>query len=195
VANLFDAWPVPGSVVEAGRRYQFEPWHALALGGGLLAIALLSRIRGPRPSFATAAEGFATPTDETLCDPTEKTGTRAFANYVMRNFGGFDLGIVRACDPAAGATAKPSGHHSGRAWDWGVAGANVDGLLDLLFEDDGELIRRAGITYIIYNGVIWNAWTRTWQPYTGKNPHTDHVHFSFSTPGALGQTSFYHALG
>ena len=42
---------------------------------------------------------------------------------------------------------------------------------------------------------IWRAYKALegWQPYTGSNPHTDHVHFSFSWAGAKKQTSFWTA--
>jgi hypothetical protein len=29
-----------------------------------------------------------------------------------------------------------------------------------------------------------------WRPYVGTNPHTDHIHFSFSWAGARKQTSY-----
>jgi hypothetical protein len=57
-----------------------------------------------------------------------------------------------------------------------------------------ELARRAGIRTIIYERRIWNAGSRAWEPYTGKNPHTDHIHFGFSRAGGAGQTSLYHYL-
>ena len=40
---------------------------------------------------------------------------------------------------------------------------------------------------------IWRAYKPWlgWQPYDGSNPHTNHVHFSFSWAGADQQTSFW----
>lgn len=169
--------------------YRFEPWHALALGGGVLGLALLAKGSGAaaRRRFASAAEGFASLEDESSCTQLEVRGTELFRDFVLRTYGGTDLGIFRACADA------PSGHYSGRSWDWGTLSGNadVDGLFRYLFANNGEILRRAGITYLIHNQQIWNARSQVWQPYTGPNPHTDHVHFSFSTPGALGQTSFY----
>ncbi len=41
-----------------------------------------------------------------------------------------------------------------------------------------------GVKYIIWNRRSWNPQRGTWAPYTGSNPHTDHVHITFnSTPG------------
>lgn len=174
------------------RGYVFQPWHALALGGGLLGIAVLSRLggTGPRIAFRGPAEGYAPLEAETLCEPGERPGTRAFANFVMKYFGGGDYGITRDCGGAL------SGHTAGRAWDWNttVGQPKVNALLEWLFANNDEVIRRAGIMYLIWNRRIWNTRSRTWQAYTGASPHTDHVHFSFSRAGALGQTSFYRSL-
>lgn len=167
--------------------YRFEPWHALAIGGGVLGLGLLIKGGGAKRSFKGAAEGFSSLEDETSCAQLRARGTESFRDFVLRNFGGADLGIFRACADA------PSGHYSGRSWDWGTLSGNadVDGLFRYLFANNAEVIRRAGITYLIYNRQIWNARSQTWSAYNGANPHTDHVHFSLSTPGALGQTSFY----
>lgn len=124
---------------------------------------------------------------ENICDPTEKPGVVMFRRWVMQHFGGTDMGIIRACG------GKNSGHTAGRAWDWGILqnSPQVDRLLEALFANQDELIRRTGIMYLIYNRRIWNTRSKVWQNYTGENPHTDHIHFSFSEAGAMGRTSFY----
>ena len=64
----------------------------------------------------------------------------------------------------------PSEHKEGRAWDWGVAATNA-----------GDR-RRIWASYRAEEG---------WRPYVGANPHTDHIHFSFSWAGARKQTSYW----
>lgn len=75
-------------------------------------------------------------------------------------------------------------------------------LIDWLTAADAELFRRAGLLYIIWNKKIFSSAKPGWRDYDGYSggvcvedtclhPHTDHVHFSFSTAGANGQTSFY----
>ncbi len=55
------------------------------------------------------------------------------------------------------------------------------------------MARRLGLMYVIWNHKIWSASKpgAGWRPYTGPNPHTDHMHFSFSVLGAQGKTSFW----
>src|SRR5204863_7951042 len=56
------------------------------------------------------------------------------------------------------------------------------------------MARRLGIMYIIWNHQFWALYNVRlgWQSYSGDNPHTDHVHFSFYWAGALQQTTYCH---
>jgi hypothetical protein len=47
--------------------------------------------------------------------------------------------------------------------------------------------------YIIWNRRIFRAYNpgAGWEPYSGTNPHTDHIHFSFAWNGARKQTSWW----
>lgn len=175
-----------------------EPWHALLVAGwGLLVYGVVRRKPGPLPQGngpivlppyrSDGSEDFAPMEPETVCDPVAKPGPLKFAQIVMSRFGGSNLGIIRECG------GSMSGHTAGTAWDWGTltGGAQVDAMMSWLFANDAEVLRRAGIMYLIYNQRIWNTRSRMWQNYTGPNPHTDHVHFSFGSAGAMGRTSFY----
>jgi hypothetical protein len=65
-------------------------------------------------------------------------------------------------------------------------------LIAWLVADGDTWLRRAGVGYIIFERRIYTAWEpRGWRPYTGKDPHTTHVHLSFSERGAIGETSAY----
>ena len=46
---------------------------------------------------------------------------------------------------------------------------------------------------MIWNHKIWGAYSASagWRKYTGANPHTDHVHISFTWAGARKKTSFW----
>jgi hypothetical protein len=81
--------------------------------------------------------------------------------------------------------------------------ARVDELFNWLLNNDAEMFRRAGLAYIIWDKLTWSAFKPYWHPYDGfdeagqckrsscRDPHTNHVHFSFNWPGADGETSFY----
>lgn len=146
-------------------------------------------------------EGYAQVALQSTCDPVEKPGVAAFRTWLMAQRGGRNLGITRPCE-----TGGTSEHKEGRAWDWGMNASNpddaarVDDTMAWLLAPDGDgnangVFRRLGLMYVIWNRSIWSARTRRWVPYTGANPHTDHVHFSFGWPGAMAQTSFFRWLG
>ena len=132
------------------------------------------------------------------CDPTEKPGVDEWRRLVTTLYGGNATdGIVRAC-----AQGGPSDHHAGRAWDWMRSASNpdeaaqVEEVLSWLLATDPDgnehaMYRRLGLTYMIWNRRVWSSRTRSWEPYTGSDPHTSHVHFSFGGPGSRGDTSFF----
>ena len=136
----------------------------------------------------------------TTCQATEQPGVKDFRALVMAAYPSTGRGnIVRMC----GSSQATSDHHEGRAWDWMVDVRNsrekaaADELIAWLLATDEHgnrhaLARRFGISYIIWNKRVWKAYDRPgqWHTYTGSNPHTDHVHFSFSWAGAKRQTTF-----
>jgi hypothetical protein len=108
-------------------------------------------------------------------------------------------GISRAC-----SIGGRSEHKEGRAWDWSVTVGNPSHraaarqVFTWLFRADPSgrrfaMARRLGVMYIIHNRRIWGSYRATegWRPYVGANPHTDHVHFSFSWAGARKRTSWW----
>lgn len=161
----------------------------------------------PRPIFYSPPEPYAIYLPETECDPTPKPGVEMFRDFVVSQIGGGYGGITRPCD-----WGSASGHKAGRAWDWTVNindpddVSRVHELFDWLLANEQEMARRVGITYMIWANKSWRSYRgdpNEWSPYDGydehghcpnppcRNPHTDHVHFSFSTAGSDGDTSFY----
>lgn len=147
-----------------------------------------------------AVEDFAAYVPQTSCDPRWRPGVRRFRNLVLRQYPATgDLGALRNCTDDA-----TSEHLDGRAWDWEVdvgrpkQFAAATDLLNWLLADGpdgrpGYWARRLGIMYIIYNDRIWGSYRsgEGWRDLGGGDPHTDHVHFSFSWAGAAGTTSFW----
>jgi hypothetical protein len=150
------------------------------------------------PDFGPGIDPYAAYEPQRDCDPTAKPGVVDFRDLVLAAYPGTqNLGISRAC-----GSGGQSEHKEGRAWDWGV---NVNGqepmaddLIKWLHATDRHgnphaLARRFGIMYMIWNRRIWmaNRADAGWQPYRGSNPHTDHIHFSFSWAGARKETSWW----
>jgi hypothetical protein len=155
--------------------------------------------RAPR-GYGKAIEGYAGFQPQQTCSPTAKPGVADFSKRVLAAYKGTrSLGIVRACK-----VGGSSEHKEGRAWDWGVSAydasdrARVGDLMGWLLATDRygnkhAIARRLGIQYVIWNKRIWGSYAASsgWRKYTGPNPHTDHVHFSFTWAGANRQTSFW----
>ena len=132
------------------------------------------------------------------CDPNawqrgQRPGVIAFRDVVLARFGGSDGGVGRSC-----ADGGQSEHKEARAWDWMVPSLAVGSamLAWLLTSDDAgnqhARARRAGVMYVIFNRRIYRSYAaKPFEPerYNGPNPHTDHVHVSFSWDGALGRTT------
>jgi hypothetical protein len=158
------------------------------------------RVAALPPSGSGPLDDLAPYQPQTTCSPGSKPGVVGFRNLVLASFPSTpSFGISRDC-----STGGRSEHKEGRAWDWGVD-ANDPGdraaagqVLRWLFRaaPTGRrwaMVRRLGVMYIIYNRRIWASYRAEegWRPYVGTNPHTDHIHFSFSWAGARKQTSYW----
>ena len=157
-------------------------------------------IKTARASYPQAIEPLAGYQPQTTCSPRAKPGVANFAARLLTAFPSTrSLGIVRAC-----SVGGRSEHKEGRAFDWGVSANTASGrakaakfLHWLLTKDQYgnryAMARRLGIQYVIWNHKIWGAYSASagWRKYTGANPHTDHVHISFTWAGARAKTSFW----
>ncbi|WP_369052013.1 LGFP repeat-containing protein [Kineococcus terrestris] len=136
----------------------------------------------------------------TTCGPVQP-GTRALKKLILDTYGKQVVGDARAC-PADGRVN--SEHHDGRALDWMLDARDPaqralaeEFLTWLLGEgaNGGSAVnaRRLGVMYVIWDGRIWGSYRADegWKPYTGPNPHTDHVHISLSHRGAAAETSWW----
>ena len=149
---------------------------------------------------AGKVEDFAAYVPQASCDPQWRKGIRQFRDLVMKTYPWTqDWGSLRDCTDDG-----ISEHLDGRAWDWHVdvgkpkEFAAATDLINWLMAKgpDGKQAywaRRLGIMYIGYNHRIWGSYRASegWRVLGNSNPHTDHVHFSFSWEGAFGRTSFW----
>ncbi|MEV6286182.1 VCBS repeat-containing protein [Kribbella sp. NPDC051770] len=157
----------------------------------------------PTPTFPAAIDPYmAAPAPG--CDPTAKAGPVSLQAMLDAEYPGQNsMGITRPC-----AVGAPSDHHDGRALDFGFNAGNAtqlakaNELLNWMLATDQygnkhAIARRLGIVYLIWNHKIWSASRASegWRAYSGPNPHTDHIHFSFSWPGARKQTTWWTSGG
>jgi hypothetical protein len=168
----------------------------------LVALPSVAQAITPAPprSYTSGIENLSGYVPQSTCQPTAKPGVVAWRDQLLRTYPfSRSLGITRACN--VGGTSE---HKEGRALDWGVrvtvtqeaAAANTVIAWLLATDRYGNkyaMARRLGIMYIIWNHRIWGAYNASqgWRAYTGSNPHTDHVHFSFAWAGANKQTSYW----
>lgn len=211
------SYPVPdpgGIAVDSGGRVyvaafshgDFDGSGRTSNSGRVLRLNLSARA-APAPSvpgvthplapiaLPIGVEDLSPPLPQVSCDPVAKPGVLAFRAMVLATYGrGRNGGIVRACDDGGA-----SFHKEGRAWDWMLdlgsfpdrdAGAH---MIQWLMAEDAANARRLGITYIIWQQKVWYSFRAQdgWLPYTGPNPHLDHIHFSFSWAGAMQRTSWW----
>lgn len=177
-----------------------------ALLVGLLAVTCFGLVTVARPPAASAnipwpyqfmpyIDGYQPYQGQSTCDPTAKPGVVEFRNLLNFWFGQHASGIVRAC-----SSGGQSEHKEGRALDYMVNASDPTALKILAWvlgpDEYGNAHafgRRFGLMYIIHNHKMFRFYHPEWgwQPYTGSNPHTDHIHFSFSWAGARKQTSWW----
>lgn len=129
------------------------------------------------------------------CSPRLMPGVRKLRRLVLRTYHrGSDGGVTRSC-----VVGGQSEHKEGRAWDFMLSASNkrnrkvAGNFLGWLTKHHGLKARRLGVMYVIYNRRMWRAYdpARGWAPYTGSDPHTSHIHLSFTWAGGRGRTSFW----
>jgi hypothetical protein len=194
---------VPESHHRSGSRALAALLSLLALSSVLTAVAApaeAKRIKTPKASYSRAIEPLALYQPQTTCSPVAKPGVANFASRLLAAYPSTrSLGIVRAC-----SVGGRSEHKEGRAFDWGVSAhsaagrAKVAKVVHWLLKTDAygnsyAMARRLGIQYLIWNHKIWGSYAASagWRKYTGADPHTSHMHISFTWAGAREATSFW----
>lgn len=135
---------------------------------------------------------------QTTCSSSAKPGTSALLSLLIKTWGGSSAGISRAC-----TTGGTSEHKEGRALDWrmnvknATEAAQVDKAVAWITANNGEVARRLGVMYIIWNQRLWATYApdRGWRDEADRGSYTanhkDHVHISLTWDGAYQQTSWW----
>ncbi len=149
---------------------------------------------GSAKRLTTAVDRYPSYVPQSTCDPKERAGITAFKKLLLAKYPyTSDWGSVRNCTDDG-----ISEHLEGRAFDWHADSRNAKSfaaaanVLTWLTANNGYWAKRLGIMYIGYNHRIWAGYRASegWRKLNG-NPHTDHVHFSFSWNGAYKRTSYW----
>ncbi|MEU8222490.1 hypothetical protein [Kribbella sp. NPDC048915] len=188
-------------LLDSTRRWTVLLTAAAAVAATLTLTSATATAAPATPDFGAAIDGYAAYDGQDTCDPTIKPGVRGFRSLLNEAYGTHTGYITREC--SASGTSE---HKEGRALDY-MLNINDSGqraiandILSWLLATDRygnkhANARRLGIMYMIWNRQIWKSYQASsgWQPYTGNNPHTDHIHFSFSWKGASKQTTWWTA--
>jgi hypothetical protein len=169
---------------------------ALAAVMALLTVALpapQAKAAPPTPDLGPGIEALAALDQVRSCpgqaDRQAKPGLVAFAELLNASYGPHRGDIANNCSGEVGE------HWAGRALDYFL---DADNDADRRIADDRygnqfATARRLGVMYIIWNDHIWGSYRAAegWRNYPGSDPHTNHIHFSFSVAGAMKQTSYW----
>src|SRR6478609_6862863 len=174
----------------------------VALGASLVAAPAWSATKLPTPKAPVAqpaaAEGMQPYVPQSSCDPVMRTGIKKFRDLLLKTYDrGSYGGSTREC--TAGGKSE---HYEGRALDFMLSASNAkdkataDAIIAWMLKPGPDGVqalqaRRLGIMYIMYNHRIWGVWSGKWKKITSGDPHTSHIHFSFSWAGAKARTSFW----
>lgn len=123
-------------------------------------------------------------------------GGRALSTYLRANFAGISSIGGYSCRQNTANPLKMSVHGSGRALDimipldHGAADNGVgDAIANWLIANSTEI----GIQYIVWDRTQWSGSRSTSRvrPYTGPNPHIDHIHAEITLPASREETPFF----
>lgn len=135
---------------------------------------------------------------QSKCSPSAKPGAKALLNLLIKTWGGSSSGISRSC-----GTGGRSEHKEGRALDWHMSvkkasqRKRVASATKWITANNGEVARRLGIMYMLWNQKIWSTyypelgWRKMENRGSPTSNHKDHVHISLSWDGAYKQTSWW----
>lgn len=156
--------------------------------------ALVSAVPRPPTKVLPLALDVQTPYQgQVSCDPRPKPGLTAFAALMKARYKSGAVGTYRPC------LGDVSEHYDGRAMDWMLSASNpgqkaiANSVVTWLSANGGAVARRFGISYVIFNKKVWKEYRPAsgLAAYTGADPHTSHVHISFSWDGAMKRTSWW----
>jgi uncharacterized protein (TIGR03382 family) len=123
-------------------------------------------------------------------------GGRTLSTFLRGHFDGISTIGGYSCRPNTANTSKMSVHGSGRALDimipldGGDADNGVgDPIANWLIANSSVI----GVQYLVWDRTQWSGSRSSdrVRPYTGPNPHIDHIHVEITLPASRQETAFY----
>jgi hypothetical protein len=105
--------------------------------------------------------------------------TKAAAEEIATRFGIYDIG-----GKATTGHIPDSDHYTGLAIDVMTGSNQSAGKGEMIAQWTLTNAQRLRVKYIIWNHRYNGLDGKGWVPYTGTNPHTNHVHISFLAQGS-----------
>ena len=130
------------------------------------------------------------------CSGTFTAGADDLARHLQREFPQITRVFGYECRPNTAIPAETSQHGTGRAIDLAIAtkGGDAD-------NDSGDQVAnwlvansaRIGVQLIIWDRTVWvgHLAGAKGRPYTGPDPHIDHLHVEVSRAAAERKTPFF----
>lgn len=120
----------------------------------------------------------------TSCTGSARPGAKDLMAFALARFPGTRNGGIVECRRIAGSHAW-SVHAEGRADDIMTGPGRPTEASLFLAEQLRVFSLELGVQGIIHNRRCWFSNTGTgWDPYTGTNPHRDHIHAELTRPSA-----------
>lgn len=141
---------------------------------------VIARGEGPAPRYT----GFSTIRPGEPSQLGERPAVTAFRDYVVRRFRKVSSGGIRRSPPKDATPGRHRDPHEDyRAVDAMVSEFEVGDEVANWLVTWADVI---GVQYVLWCRYEWSAspYGSRWEPYTGTNPHTDHVHIELSEEAA-----------
>ena len=125
-----------------------------------------------------------------------REGAQDLGRQMMRRYDAIASVGGYACRPNTADSSRTSVHGTGRALDIMIPTHGANGRADTAAGDPiaNWLVVNAasiGVQLIIWNHTMWRANGTNEAPYTGPNPHVDHLHVEINERAASRGTPFF----
>lgn len=131
------------------------------------------------------------------CSGKLREGARALGTFLSDRYAAIDTVGGYACRRNTADSSRMSVHGTGRALDLMIPkkGGGADSVRgDIIANWLVQNAQRIGVQLIIWNHTVWRSNGSNTGPYTGPNPHTDHIHVELTNVAARMGTPWFASM-